>query len=111
MANWIEFKSTNDIEKIKEVSFGKPVLIFKHSTSCSVSSTAKDRLERGWSDLSGFGAVYYLDLLRFREISNAIEKEFGIRHESPQVLVVKDGICVYNDSHFSISSREIAAAA
>lgn len=110
MANWIELNSGLDIEKIKEASFGKPVLIFKHSTSCSISSAAKDRLERGWDDLNSFDEVYYLDLLRHRDISNALAAEFDVRHESPQVLVIKDGVCVYHESHFGIRSREIAAA-
>jgi len=110
MANWIELNSGLDIEKIREASFGKPVLIFKHSTTCPVSSTAKDRLERNWDDLSGFDEIYHLDLLRHRDISNAIAAEFEIKHESPQVLIIKNGACIYNESHFGIRSREIAAA-
>jgi len=111
MSNWTKLTSALDIEKIKEASFGKPILIFKHSTACSVSSTAKNKLESGWDNLSVFDEIYYLDLLRYRDISNAIAAEFNIRHESPQVLIIKDGACVYNESHFSIRSQEIASAA
>ena len=110
MSNWIELNSGLEIEKIKEASFGRPVLIFKHSTTCPVSSTAKDRLERNWSELSGIEDAYYLDLLAYRPISNAIAEEFGVTHQSPQVLIIKDGVCIYNESHFAIRSSAIVAA-
>ena len=108
MANWIKIQSELDIEKIKEVSFKGSVLIFKHSTSCPISSTAKDRLDRNRNDFAAIEDIYYLDLIAYRSISNAIASEFGVRHESPQVLIIKDGVCIYNESHFGIRAKAIA---
>lgn len=109
MTPWQEINSGLDIEKIKEASHGKPVLIFKHSTTCSISATAKDRLERSWSDLNDDVEPFYLDLLSHRDISAAIAEEFSVRHESPQVLLIKNGECVYDESHFGIRTSLIKA--
>ncbi len=83
-------------------------MIFKHSTTCSISATAKSRLERQWADV-GLGQVtpYYLDLLSYRPISNKIAEEFSVRHESPQLLVIKDGECQYHGSHLGINLQEV----
>lgn len=86
-----------------------PVVIFKHSTRCSISSMAKNRMERD-NEPEGI-AFYYLDLIRYRGLSNKIAEVFGVYHESPQVLVIRDGKCVYDESHGSISMDEIAAQA
>jgi len=107
--NQFEITSGLDIEKLKEASHGKPVLVFKHSTTCPISSTALDRVKRNWSDLEGKLDFYYLDLLKNRSISAAIAEEFGIQHESPQVLLIKNGECVYDASHFGIRSGEIVS--
>lgn len=79
-------------------------MIFKHSTSCSISSTAKSRLERQWGD-AGIEHVkaYYLDLLRYRPVSNEIADVFHVQHQSPQLLLIQDGMCTYDASHLSIS--------
>lgn len=89
-----------------ELSHEKPQLIFKHSTRCSISSMAKDRLEREWN-LENV-EPWYLDLIAYRNISNAITSQLGVHHESPQAILLKDGIVVYDDSHNSISVSEIA---
>ena len=107
--NRFEISSGLDIEKLKEASQGKPVLVFKHSTTCPISSTALSRVERNWSDLDGLVEFYYLDLLANRSISNALAEEFGIEHQSPQVLLIKNGKCVYDASHFGIRAGEIAS--
>ena len=107
MTPWTEINSGSDIEKIKEASYGKPVLIFKHSTTCPISSAAKDRIERNCSDLGDDVKPFFLDLLSYRNISNAIATEFAVRHESPQVLLIKNGECVYDESHFGIRASNI----
>ena len=106
MINWETITSVNDIEAIKQKSFTTPCVIFKHSTRCSISSIAKHRLETAWNleDVSPF----YLDLIAYREISNAIAQEFAIDHESPQILLIKNGICVFDTSHLDISVKHIA---
>lgn len=93
---------------IKQASENKPVLIFKHSTRCSISSMAIDRLARSWEDEEmNHHDFYYLDLIAFRDISNQIEEMFQVPHQSPQVLIIKDGRCIYDNSHLGINYREI----
>jgi len=103
--NWIDLREQAQLETIKEESKKAPVLIFKHSTRCSISRAALDRLERNWKTEI---KTYYLDLLSYRNISNQIAEYFGVEHESPQVLVVKSGKPVYVRSHLSINADEIA---
>ena len=78
--------------------------IFKHSTRCSISSMAKNRVERDW-DLDF--PIYYLDLIQYRSISNLIAAKSGIEHQSPQLIVFQNGFPVYDASHNSIDANEI----
>ena len=108
--NWKAINQISDLDNIVELSKVKPVLIFKHSTTCSISNTALNRLERKWSDeKAGDLEPHYLDLLNFRPISAEIASKFAVQHESPQALIIKDGKCVYHASHFDITFDEIAA--
>jgi len=103
--NWIQLTSAQQLEEIKEKSNTKPQVIFKHSTRCSVSSMAKNRLERkAFPEQADF---YYLDLIANRQVSSQIERDFSVYHESPQILVIKNGKCVYDESHSGISMEEI----
>lgn len=86
------------------------VLLFKHSTRCSISSMALNRLESKWIDTDTIPA-YYLDLLNHRDISNEIENLFSVEHASPQVLLIKNGTCIYHNSHSGISAAAILDAA
>jgi len=105
---WQELKEEQQLDQIKDLSTGEPVVIFKHSTRCSISSTALNRLERSWKPEEVKGIKpYYLDLLSFRNISDKIEDEFNVRHESPQLLIIKNGSCVYHASHLGINYEEI----
>ena len=101
--NWKAIQSENQINTIIERSKEVPCLIFKHSTSCPISSMAKSRLEMAWNLKGEEVEVYYLDLIAYRAISNKVASDFGVRHESPQVLLIKDGICSFNTSHLDIS--------
>jgi bacillithiol system protein YtxJ len=105
---WQTINQVAQIETLAEESKDKPVVIFKHSTSCSISSTAKSRLERQWQE-AGLENVqpYYLDLLAFRPVSNSIAEFFQVRHESPQLLLIQDGVCTYHASHMSIKLDEV----
>lgn len=88
---------------------GLTVLLFKHSTRCSISSMALHRLESKWESTSLI-KPYLLDLLSYREISNEIAQIFGVEHASPQVLLIKDGQCFYDASHSNISYNAIKEA-
>ena len=107
--NWNQLTTVEQLQSIKEESFNQPVLIFKHSTRCSISSTALSRVERNWKqEAVGELKPYYLDLIANRPVSNAIVEEFGVEHQSPQVILIKDGASVYDASHFDIRFAEIA---
>ena len=106
--NWNKLTEENQLDEIKQESYNQPVMILKHSTTCSISSTALSRLERAWNtDAAKDIKPYYLDLLKLRPISNKIAQEFDVDHESPQVLIIKNGKSVYNASHFDIRFDEI----
>lgn len=106
--NWNKLTHPGQIQEIKALSSEKPVLIFKHSTRCAVSGMSLNRLERKWKDQdSDKIAPYFLDLIAHRDVSNQVASEFGVPHESPQVLVIKNGEAVYDQSHYSISLPDI----
>jgi len=107
--NWIELNSQEQVDLIKERSKEQPQIIFKHSTRCSVSGMAKNRLER--SEPVPGAAFYFLDLIRHRSLSDAIAETFSVYHESPQVLVIRNGECVYDESHSGINMDDIAEQA
>lgn len=87
----------------------RAVVIFKHSTRCSISSMALSRFESKWQD-DPTVPVFYLDLLQHRDISNEIAGLFGITHQSPQVLVIKNGACIYDASHTGITVSGVLEA-
>ncbi|SMD42240.1 bacillithiol system protein YtxJ [Aquiflexum balticum DSM 16537] len=106
--NWERIENVSQLEALKKESQDKPVLIFKHSSRCSISSMAFDRLNRNWKE-ADFEKVspYFLDLISYRDISNKIAQEFGVYHQSPQVILIKNGKAVYDNSHMGISYRDI----
>ena len=108
--NWLELSNESQLNEIIEDSKNAPVLIFKHSTRCSISSMAINRLERAWKEGAKL-KPYYLDLIRYRDISNLIATKLGVEHQSPQAIVIKDGKAIYNNSHMGISFNELEGAA
>jgi bacillithiol system protein YtxJ len=106
---WIQLSTENTLDEIIELSFQKPVILFKHSTRCSISSMALSRFEREW-DSSQHVELFYLDLIAFRELSNEIARVLNVEHQSPQVLLLKNGEVIYNSSHNGISAQEIKSA-
>ena len=107
--NWIEITNESQLSDVKKLSQTKPQLIFKHSTRCSISSMAKGRLERGVAPENL--DFYFLDLIKHRNISQKVAEEFDVSHESPQILLIKNGECVYDESHSAISMDDIAEQA
>lgn len=108
--NWIELADIAQLDKIKEESRTEVVVIFKHSTRCSISAMAKSRLERSY-DITNPLKFYCLDLIRYRNISNQVAADFKVHHESPQVLLIKNGECIYEESHNGIDMFEITEQA
>lgn len=103
--NWVPLDKLSQLAGIKEASYNQPQVIFKHSTRCAISSMAKSRLER--NQFPKDVPFFFLDLIKHREISNTIENVFSVDHESPQVLIIKNGECVYDESHGGINMDEI----
>ncbi|MCW3463877.1 bacillithiol system redox-active protein YtxJ [Chitinophaga nivalis] len=103
--NWKTLTSDEQLTEINEASAHQPIVIFKHSTRCSISSMAKSRLERAVAP-TGL-TFYYLDLIAHRDVSNKIADTWRIPHESPQVLLIRNGVCVYDESHNGIRMEEI----
>lgn len=110
--NWKELKSLEGIDQAIKESEETPVLIYKHSTRCSISAASLDRLERRWDDVEmGQVSAYYLDLISFRDVSNAIASKLGVVHQSPQAILLRNGKVVHEASHFGIDYAEIAELA
>lgn len=105
--NWNNLDSLDKLEEIRRKSFDTPQLLFKHSTRCSISSMAKNRLDSG--EVPEGLDIHYLDLIAFRDISNEIADSFGVRHESPQVLLIKNGESIFDASHSMIKWSSISA--
>lgn len=108
---WVRLTDEHELDQlIQKESFVKPVVLFKHSTRCSISAMALNRLENDWDIEADVCVPVYIDLIAYRDISNKIANDLQITHQSPQVLVVKEGKCVYTSSHSQINVRDIKAA-
>ncbi len=101
--NWIPLQDLGQLNEIITNSNQKQVIIFKHSTRCIVSRTALKQFEKEF-DLDDKVGAYFLDLLEHRDISNEIATRFGVYHQSPQLLLIKDGKSVYDVSHDAIDA-------
>lgn len=102
---WKNLEQLTALEELDTASFAHPIVILKHSTRCSISDVAKARLDRE-DNLNGVDFVY-LDLIKHRDISNALAEKYNVHHESPQILLIYKGECVYDESHIGISMAEI----
>jgi bacillithiol system protein YtxJ len=102
--NWTSLESANQIDAIKQQAGYS--LIFKHSTRCSISMMAKRRFEMDMDKLPADMPLYFLDLIKHRELSSKIAEDFQVHHESPQMLLIKDGDCILDQSHGGISVEE-----
>ena len=105
--NWVELENSSQLSTIVEESQSQPIIIFKHSTRCSISDLAKNRLEHNWLIDTGDAKTYFLDLLNHRDISDEIAGKFLVEHHSPQILVIKGGRCTYNVSHNRINPADL----
>lgn len=104
--NWIPLQDLGQLNEIMTLSNERPVVIFKHSTRCSVSRMVLKQFENEF-DLNDTVDAYFLDLLEHRDISNEIASRFGVHHQSPQLLLIKEGKSVYDVSHSDIDAEEL----
>lgn len=107
--NWISLTNLGQLDEMVSRSAEKPVVIFKHSTRCSVSRMVLKQFENEFdvATLDCNVSMYFLDLLEHRDISNEIANRFGVYHQSPQLLLIKEGKSVYDVSHSDIDAEEL----
>ncbi len=104
--NWVQLTDLGQLNEISQLSNEKPVVIFKHSTRCSISRMALKLFENEF-DLSDKVTPYFLDLITFWDISNEIASRFEVVHQSPQLLLIIGGKSVYDVSHSAIDADEL----
>lgn len=104
---WHILDSSKQLDEIDAMSMDHEVLIFKHSTSCSLSYIAKMRLEEQWDFEDNVLLPYYLDLKAYKDLSTQVSEKYAVHHESPQVLLIRKGECIYDASHLDISVSEL----
>ena len=103
---WNLLASSQQLMEIRRASEVKPQIIFKHSTSCGISSMVLRIMEKSFQPEEA-ADLYFLDLHRYRDVSDAVAEEFGHRHESPQLLVIKEGTVVASASHGAITEMDL----
>ena len=105
--SWIPLSSLDQLDQIKEQSKTIPVVIFKHSTRCVISRMVLREFESSFAKDQHTVSLYFLDLLAHRDISDEISSEFEVFHQSPQLIVIKNGEAIYNASHNEIKAGAI----
>jgi len=105
--NWKQLTSVEDLDRAILASENVTVVLFKHSTRCSVSRMSLKMFEGGWDETYDNVEAYFLDLLQYRDVSNVIADRFNVRHESPQMLIIKGGEVIFHASHHSIDVNHI----
>lgn len=105
--DWNDLTELKQLDTIAEESFKMPVIIFKHSTRCSISRMALKNFEREYSIEVENAKPYFLDLLEHRDISNEIANRFNVQHQSPQLIIIKEGKAIYNASHSDIDAEDV----
>ncbi|WP_179019935.1 bacillithiol system redox-active protein YtxJ [Winogradskyella forsetii] len=103
---WQPLKEVSQLDNISEKSKSKTQLIFKHSTRCGISSMVMKQFVSAY-DLDSNADLYYLDLLSYRDVSNEVGYKFQVMHQSPQLLVIKNGVVVAHASHGEINEIDL----
>lgn len=102
---WKDLTAIAQLSDIVTASHKTPQLIFKHSTRCGISRMVKGRFENNFNTEEA--EVYYLDLLKYRDVSNAIASRFDVIHQSPQLLILKNGSVVAHENHGAINAVDL----
>lgn len=100
-ANFIEIKSNEELDKLFEQSNEKPVVLFKHSLTCPISAGVYQEISGADTD------VYLLVIQHSRALSTALAERAGVRHESPQAIIIKDGKPIYHASHYDVTAADV----
>lgn len=106
--NFTPLVREEQLEEIKEAKGFN--VIFIHNTTCPISKRVRSKFEQDANLLTGVQDVYFLDLLAHQNISDEIAEDFKVKHQSPQLLLIKDGECIYNEALYDISAMATAEA-
>ncbi len=104
---WLYITDRDQLDKIIDRSEQSPVVIYKHSIRCGLSGMVWLRLKKDEKRLKEKAELYFLDLIRNRPISNEIATIFDVEHQSPQIIIVKNGRAIYHASHLEIEINKI----
>lgn len=104
---WTQLTDEDTLDEIAEISYETPVAILKHSTSCGISRMVLRQFEQEYNLEEGKFKLYFLDLLNYRSVSNKIASKFNVPHESPQLIIIKEGKVVYDASHSEVSAGSL----
>jgi bacillithiol system protein YtxJ len=104
---WNELTSISQLHDILKKSSTKTIILFKHSTKCNISKGVLLQFQKEWDSKNKNVELYYLDLIRYRDVSNAIEKKLVLKHESPQIIVIKNEKVIYSESHKKIEAKKV----
>lgn len=102
---WTDLTDIQQLDDLVDASREVPVIIFKHSTRCAVSRMALRQFESHY-DIEN-ARTYFVDLLEHRQISDEIARRFEVVHQSPQILLIKDGKCIFTESHAEIDAEDL----
>jgi bacillithiol system protein YtxJ len=105
--NWLPLTTLEQLETIKDESNTAAVLIFKHSTRCGISKMVIKQFEKLFTAEHTNLKVYYLDLLNYRNISDEIGFKFQVMHQSPQLIVVRNGVSIHDAAHNDITQTNL----
>ncbi|MBS1548373.1 MAG: bacillithiol system redox-active protein YtxJ [Bacteroidetes bacterium] len=104
---WKSIETEEQLNAAIQESYNKRIAIFKHSTRCGISSRVKSNFEKEIGEHPTEVVLYYLDLLAHRELSNRITQDFDVSHQSPQLIVLENGVVLNHASHSSISYQQL----
>ncbi len=106
---WNNLEEISQIDQLINESEDQPIAIFKHSTSCGISRMVLKNFERELASVDGLNTkLYFLDLLRYRSISNEIASRLDVIHESPQLIIIEKGLVTHHASHNQIEASALA---
>lgn len=106
--SWIHLTEEKQLDELVNLSNDNPVFIFKHSTTCGISAQAIENLEIATKNTDKKILFYYLDLLKFRSVSNEVASRFEVHHQSPQIILLKNGKVIFTTSHHKIRTNTLS---
>ncbi len=106
--NWIPLNEPDHLDQILERSELRPQIIYKHSTTCGISSMVLNMFIRAYDFEEDKADLYFLDIHQYRNISNALAERTGVRHESPQLIIIRNGEVLVHTSHGAIADLDLA---